>query len=261
MLPMKVEPNKLRKHVLDMIHDKQSGHIGGSFSLAEVVSYLYNTYDLISDNKDKLILSKGHAVPILYAVLYELGLIDTLDDFREVDSKLQGHPDKTRLKYMHATTGALGQGLSIGIGHSLAHGLKSESSKVFCILGDGELQEGQVWEAFMLAPKYNLDNLYCIIDHNKSQNDGLVEDILSLGDLESKVRSFDWNVIRIDGHDMSEIEKAFSVEPNGRPTCVLMDTVKGRGVDFMQSPEWHAKAPSDEEYKKAIQEIDYESNS
>ena len=113
---MKVEPDKLRKHVLDMIHDKQSGHIGGSFSLAEVVSYLYNTYDLISDNKDKLILSKGHAVPILYAVLYELGLIDTLDDFREVDSKLQGHPDKTRLKYMHATTGALGQGLSIEVG-------------------------------------------------------------------------------------------------------------------------------------------------
>tara|TARA_X000001388_G_scaffold24304_3_gene16844 strand:+ start:5402 stop:6178 length:777 start_codon:yes stop_codon:yes gene_type:complete len=258
---MKVKPNNLRKHVLDMIHDKQSGHIGGSFSLAEVVSYLYNNYNLIEDNKDKLILSKGHAVPILYAALYEMGLIDTLDDFREVNSQLQGHPDKTRLKYMHATTGALGQGLSIGIGHALAYRLKSAISKVFCILGDGEIQEGQVWEAFMLAPKYNLDNLYCIIDHNKSQNDGFVEDILSLGDLESKVSSFGWNVIRIDGHDMIQIEDAFSVEPNGRPTCVLMDTVKGNGVEFMQTPEWHAKAPSDEEYEKAIKDLRYESNS
>tara|TARA_R110001592_G_scaffold5488_5_gene30231 strand:+ start:2443 stop:3219 length:777 start_codon:yes stop_codon:yes gene_type:complete len=258
---MKIKPNKLRKHVLDMIHDKQSGHIGGSFSLAEVVSYLYNNYNLVEDNKDKIILSKGHAVPILYAALYELGLIETLDDFREVNSKLQGHPDKTRLKYMHATTGALGQGLSIGIGHALAYRLKSETSKVFCILGDGEIQEGQVWEALMLAPKYKLDNLYCIIDHNKSQNDGLVENILSLGDLESKVKSFGWNVIRINGHDMSQIEIAFSIKQNGKPTCILMDTVKGSGVEFMQTPEWHAKAPSDEEYKKAIEEIGYESNS
>ena len=169
---MKINPNKLRKHVLDMVYNKQSGHIGGCFSIAEVITYLYNNYDLINDSKDKLILSKGHAVPIIYAALYELGLLKTLENFREINSPLQGHPDKQRLKYMHATTGALGQGLSISIGHALSYKLQEKNNKVFCILGDGELQEGQIWEAFMLAPKYKLDNLVCFVDYNKAQNDG-----------------------------------------------------------------------------------------
>ena len=130
---MKINPNNLRKHVLDMVYEKQSGHIGGSFSMAEITAYLYNNYDLINENGDKLILSKGHAVPILYAALYELGIIDTLDNFREVDSPLQGHPDKERLKYMHATTGALGQGLSIAIGHAIACKSKKLDYKIFCV--------------------------------------------------------------------------------------------------------------------------------
>ena len=142
---MKINPNKLRKHVLDMVYEKQSGHIGGSFSIAELTAYLYSNYDLLNSNKDKLILSKGHAVPILYAALYELGVIDTLENFREINSPLQGHPDKIRLPYMHATTGALGQGLSIAIGHALACKTKNLSNSIFCILGDGELQEGQIW--------------------------------------------------------------------------------------------------------------------
>ena len=188
---MKINPNKLRKHVLDMVYEKQSGHIGGSFSMAEITAYLYNNYDLITPNKDKLILSKGHAVPILYAALYELGHIDTLNNFREVNSPLQGHPDKARLNLMHATTGALGQGLSIAIGHALACKTKKLDNKIFCVLGDGEIQEGQIWEAFMLAPKYGLDNLICFIDYNKAQNDGYVKDILDMGNLEAKIKGKD----------------------------------------------------------------------
>jgi transketolase len=261
MLKMKVDPNKLRKHVLDMVYDKQSGHIGGSFSIAEVVAYLYSNYNLIDKNNDKLILSKGHAVPILYAVLYELGLIETLDNFREINSPLQGHPDKERLPYMHATTGALGQGLSIAIGHALANKLKGTSFNTFCILGDGELQEGQIWEGFMLAPKYNLDNLVCFIDFNKSQNDGYVKDILDLGNLKAKIYSFGWNVHNIDGHDVNKIKIALDSSRHRSPTCIILNTTKGKGVSFMEKPEWHAKAPNKEEYYQSLKELGYESNS
>ena len=147
---MKIKANRLREHVLKMVYDKQSGHIGGSFSLAEVVAHLYSTYDIASDKigSCRLILSKGHAVPIIYAALYELGILteDDISTFREVDSLLQGHPDKLRLPYLHATTGSLGQGLSIAIGHSLAMKLKSLNKHCFCIIGDGEIQEVQIWE-------------------------------------------------------------------------------------------------------------------
>lgn len=263
---MKINPNNLRKHVLDMVYQKQSGHIGGSFSLAEIVAYLYDNFELIEPNKDKLILSKGHAVPILYAVLHELGHIKSLDNFREVNSPLQGHPDKDRLPLMHATTGALGQGLSIAIGHALACKAKKLDNQIFCILGDGEIQEGQIWEAFMLAPEYKLDNLTCFIDYNKAQNDGWVDDIYpgmsSEKSLCKKIESFGWNVIVVDGHDQAEIHKYFDPywKIKGKPTCFILDTIKGKGVSFMVDPEWHAKAPSDEEYNKALKELGYESN-
>ena len=221
---MKIDPYKLRKHVLDMVYEKQSGHIGGSFSIAEIVAYLYSNYDLITPNKDKLVLSKGHAVPILYAALYELGCIDSLDNFREINSPLQGHPDKVRLPYMHATTGALGQGLSISIGHALACKTKGLPHNIFCILGDGEIQEGQIWEAFMLAPKYKLDNLVCFIDSNKSQNDGYVKDILDMEDLSVKIKSFGWNVYDIDGHDLDQISSSLENRhlKKNKPTCVII---------------------------------------
>lgn len=260
--PMKINPNKLRKHVLDMVYEKQSGHIGGSFSIAELTAYLYSNYDLLNSNKDKLILSKGHAVPILYAALYELGVIDTLENFREINSPLQGHPDKIRLPYMHATTGALGQGLSIAIGHALACKTKNLSNNIFCILGDGELQEGQIWEAFMLAPKYKLNNLVCFIDSNKSQNDGYVKDILDMGDLSAKIKSFGWNVYDIDGHDLNQITSSLEDRYSdiNKPTCIILNTVKGKGVSFMETPEWHAKAPNKEEYYQSLKELGYESN-
>ena len=254
---MTLDPNVLRKHILEMIKNANSGHIGGSFSIAEVVAYLYSNYDLLSDKGDKLILSKGHAVPAIYAALYELGAINKEDfsKFRKIDSPLQGHPDKVRLKYMHATTGALGQGLSIAIGHAIAMKIKDSDKKIFCIVGDGELQEGQIWEALMLAPKYNLNNLYCIVDYNKAQNDGLVKDILDLEPLDEKIRSFGWEVHKFDGNDMTQIESHFNMSPT-KPCCFIMDTRKGCGVSFMESAEWHAKAPNQEEYEKAVLELE-----
>ena len=244
-----------------MVYEKQSGHIGGSFSIAEITAYLYNNYDLLTPNKDKIILSKGHAVPILYAVLYELGYIDTLENFREVNSPLQGHPDKDRLDLMHATTGALGQGLSIAIGHAIACKTKKLDNNIFCILGDGEVQEGQIWEAFMLAPKYELDNLVCFVDYNKAQNDGYVTDILDMGDLSSKIKSFGWDTYVIDGHSLTDIDLVMSkLRDHKKPVCVILDTLKGKGVSFMEGDEWHAKVPNKEEYLQSLKELGYESN-
>ena len=257
-----INPNKLRKHVLRMIYEKKSGHIGGSFSLAELISFLYSNFNLISNEKDspKLILSKGHTVPIIYAVLYELGCIseDDLSLFREIDSPLQGHPDKLRLPLLDATTGSLGQGLSIAIGHSIGKNLRKEDGTVFCVLGDGELQEGQVWEALMYYPKTKLTNLICIIDWNKGQSDSFVSNTLDLEPLKEKIISFNWNVVSISGHNLDEIESSVIDNLHNlqeKPTCVLLNTKKGKGVSFMQSPEWHAKVPNEEEYQKALEEL------
>ena len=245
-----------------MVYEKRSGHIGGSFSLAEVIAYLYSNFNLTSDEKNaaKLILSKGHAVPIIYAVLYELGLItdEDISLFREINSPLQGHPDKIRLKYLHATTGSLGQGLSIAIGHAIGLKLMYSSSPCFCIVGDGEMQEGQIWEAFMLAPKFKLNNLIVFVDDNGSQNDGFVKDTLDLEPITDKILAFNWNVISISGHDMDEIEVAVKngLDKNQeKPTCIVMKTQKGKGVSFLQDPVWHAKVPNEEEYKKALEEL------
>lgn len=249
-----LKPNNLRNHILDMVYDKKSGHIGGSFSICELLSHLYSNYDCI--NHDKLILSKGHAVPALYAVLYEIGIIKDFSSFREIDSKLQGHPDKLRLPEVQTTTGSLGQGLSIAIGHALASKLNTKNNQVFCILGDGEMQEGQVWEALMLAPKYNLTNLVCFIDHNKGQGDGLVENILNLGNLPNKIRSFGWDVKEIDGHDIKSIQSVLEDTERNNPLCVVMNTIKGKGVSFMEgNNDWHSKVPTKDEYEQAKKEL------
>ena len=258
-----INPNNLRRHVLRMVYEKQSGHIGGSFSLAELVAYLYSNFNLTSVEKDspKLILSKGHAVPIIYAVLYEIGCLteEDISLFREIDSPLQGHPDKNRLKYVHATTGSLGQGFSIAIGHAIGLKLTKSTNPCFCIIGDGEMQEGQIWEGFMLAPKFKLNNLMVFIDCNGSQNDGFVKDTLDLFPLADKISSFNWNVIGISGHNLEEIEKAVQDGLNNlqeKPTCILLKTQKGKGVSFLQNPTWHAKVPNEEEYKKALEELE-----
>ena len=258
---MKINPNVLRKKVIDMVVSKQSGHIGGAFSMAELTSVLYEDYEI--GGKDKLILSKGHAVPIIYAVLHELGQItdEDLDLFREIDSPLQGHPDKLRLPLMDATTGSLGQGLSIAIGHSHGKTLRDEDRTVFCVLGDGELQEGQIWEALMYYPKTKLSNLICIIDWNKGQNDGYTKDFSIMYDnLYERIESFGWDTKVIDGHNVDEIRNSLSNESNSfrkvnKPLCLILNTIKGKGVSFMEHPSWHCKVPTEEEYKIAMKEL------
>ena len=255
---MKINPNILRKKVIDMVVAKQSGHIGGAFSMAELTSVLYEDFDI--GGKDKLILSKGHAVPIIYAVLHELGQItdEELNLFREIDSPLQGHPDKLRLPLMDATTGSLGQGLSIAIGHSLGKKLRNEEGTVFCILGDGELQEGQIWESLMYYPKTGLKNLICIIDWNKGQNDGYSKDFSIMYDnLQERINSFGWNTKVIDGHDSQLIRDELQIKTDyfEEPLCLVLDTIKGKGVSFMEDPSWHCKVPTEEEYEIAMKEL------
>lgn len=257
-----INPNNLRKHVLRMVFESRSGHIGGSFSLAEIIAYLYSNFNLTSNDKNeaKLILSKGHSVPIIYAALYELGCItnDELSLFRQINSPLQGHPDKIRLKFMHATTGSLGQGLSIAIGHAIGLKLIDSSKPCFCIVGDGEIQEGQIWEALMLAPKFELNNLIMFLDYNGSQNDGRVKDTLDIDPITEKILAFNWNVINISGHNINEIEKAVKKGLNNKqkkPTCIITKTEKGKGVPFLQDPKWHAKVPNEEEFEKALEAL------
>ena len=255
---MKINPNVLRKKVIDMVVAKQSGHIGGAFSMAELTSVLYEDFDI--GGKDKLILSKGHAVPIIYAALHELGQIsdEDLDLFREIDSPLQGHPDKLRLPLMDATTGSLGQGLSIAIGHSLGKKLRNEEGTVFCILGDGELQEGQIWESLMYYPKTKLKNLICIVDWNKGQNDGYSKDFSIMYDnLKERISSFGWNTKVIDGHNSQLIREELQLKTDyfEKPLCLILDTIKGKGVSFMEDPSWHCKVPTEEEYEIAMKEL------
>ena len=253
---MKINPNILRKKVIDMVRDKKSGHIGGAFSMAELTSVLYEDFDI--GGEDKLILSKGHAVPIIYAVLHELGKISDkdLDLFREIDSPLQGHPDKLRLPEMDATTGSLGQGLSIAIGHSLGKKLRNEPGTIFCVLGDGELQEGQGWEGLMYYPKTGMKNMICIVDWNKGQNDGYSKDFSIMYDnLQERISSFGWDTKMVDGHDMQSIRDSFNDMDGDRPLCIILDTIKGKGVSFMENPAWHCKVPTDEEYEIAMKEL------
>lgn len=250
-----LDPNILRIKVLEMVYEKQSGHIGGSFSIAELISILYNNYDI--NGKDKLILSKGHAVPIIYAALHELGKIsdEDLKLFREIDSPLQGHPDKLRLPVLDATTGSLGQGLSISIGHALAKKIKDEEGNVFCILGDGEIQEGQVWEAFMYAPKEKLNNLTCFIDYNGGQSEGSPDDIMPIyKNLKEKISSFGWHCQNLDGHNLVTLSDGIKT-PSARPKCIILNTKKGKGVSFIEEGKWHSSIPNQEQYELALQEL------
>ncbi len=251
-----LNPNKLRIKVLNMVNDKQSGHIGGSFSIAELVSVLYNDYDI--NGNDKLILSKGHAVPIIYAALHELGKIsdEDLKLFREVDSPLQGHPDKLKLPLLDATTGSLGQGLSISIGHALAKKIKGEDGSVFCILGDGEIQEGQVWEAFMYAAKEKLNNLVCFIDYNGGQSEGSPDDIMPIyKNLREKITAFDWDCVNVDGHSMAALRGSIG-RITLKPKCIILNTIKGKGVSFIEEGRWHSSIPNADQYKKALEELE-----
>ena len=259
--------NRVRKHIIKMTGLAKSGHPGGSLSAADILTVLF-FYKMKHDpdnpdweERDIFILSKGHASPVLYAVLAESGYfpVEELWQFRKLTSHLQGHPDRLMTPGVEMSTGSLGQGLSVANGVALAFKLDRSPRRVYVLMGDGEIQEGQIWEAAMTAAHYKLDNLTAIIDYNRLQIDGPVDKVKSLEPLADKWRAFGWEVIEIDGHDMVQIiealEKAEKIK--GKPTVIIAHTVKGKGVSFMENKvKFHGVAPSEEEMKKALEELE-----
>ena len=268
ILELKQSATKVRRNILKMIHNAKSGHPGGSLSAADILTVLYkkclnNPKDWDRSetfkNRDRFILSKGHASPVLYSVLAENGFFEEIElmSFRKINSKLQGHPAKGYIPGVEASTGSLGQGLSLACGIALGLKLDNNPAKVVVYLGDGELQEGSCWEAFMQGAHRNLNNIIAIIDRNTLQIDGCTEDVMSLDNLASKLLAFNWNVIEIDGHSYDAIFKAYTDASNSsKPTAIIASTVKGKGVSFMENQAgWHGKAPNDEQLSKALEEL------
>lgn len=264
---LKAISRSLRKAVIEMVHQAGSGHPGGSLSAADIVTVLYFDKMRIDparpnwDDRDRLVVSKGHCAPIIYAALAHLGFFpeDSLKTLRQVGSILQGHPDMLKTPGIDMTSGSLGQGLSCGVGMALAGRLSRKSYYVYVLLGDGELNEGQVWEAAMAAAKYKLSNLIAICDWNGLQLDGPTDEIMPTGDLAAKWRSFGWNTVEIDGHDIRQISGAIDEAKSNRtgPTIILARTVKGKGVSFMENDyTWHGKQINDAEYKAAMAELE-----
>ena len=258
---------RLRIDILEMITEAGSGHPGGSLSAIDLIEALYRYHLRQSaatagdSDRDRFILSKGHGVPALYATLAEHGYFDRalLPTLRKVGSPLQGHPVRGTLPGIEACTGSLGQGLSIAVGMALAARLDQKDYRTYCMLGDGEMQEGQVWEAIMSAGKFGVDNLVGILDHNKAQIDGLVVDVMPIEPIEDKLRAFGWLTRRIDGHDYDAILEAYAWAEarEGKPKMIVADTIKGKGVSFMESDlvKWHGVAPTREQCAKATDEL------
>jgi len=257
---------QLRRHVITMIATAGSGHPGGSLSAADIVTALYfkvmrhDPKNPQWPGRDRFVLSKGHAAPVLYAALAECGYfpVEELSTLRKLGSRLQGHTDRTLTPGVEMSAGSLGQGLSYGIGIALAGRLDKLNYQVYVLLGDGECDEGQVWEAAMFAPHHKVDNLTAIVDHNDLQLDGRVCDIMGLEPLTDKWRAFNWHVLEINGHDMGEILKALKKarEIKGKPTVIIAHTVKGKGVSFMEgNVDFHGKAPTPQETEIALKEL------
>lgn len=255
---------QLRADILKMLHVSQSGHPGGSLSCVEILMALY--YNVMNidpknpqkEDRDRVVLSKGHACPALYAVLADLGYFPREDlwSLRQTNSHLQGHPDMNKTPGVDVNTGSLGQGVSIAGGLAMAAKAKKADYQVYAIVGDGELQEGLVWEAAMSAAHYKLDNLTVLLDHNGLQIDGSNEEVMSLGDVMEKYRSFGFECIQVDGHDIGAIVDALKASHNGKPKMICCETHKGNGISFMQDNfGWHGKAPSTEDYENAIKEL------
>ena len=258
--------DNIRLGVIEATHAAASGHPGGSLSIADILAYLYfeemTVYptDPKNPDRDRLVLSKGHTAPGLYSALALKGFFpfDELKTLRQHDSRLQGHPDMKGIPGVDMTTGSLGLGISAACGMALAGKIDNKDYRVYTIVGDGESEEGQVWEASMFANHYKLDNLCVIIDYNKLQIDGPVADLIGPAPFEPKLEAFGYNVITINGHDFNEIEAAFKAarECKGRPTAIVANTVKGKGVSFMEDKVgWHGNAPKDADYEIAVSEI------
>lgn len=261
--------NNMRKNIIKMLKEAGSGHPGGSLSATDIVASLYfggvmnySEDDPQHPERDYFILSKGHAAPVLYAALAELGLVpdDELLTLRKLHSRLQGHPDSKKLPGVEVSTGSLGQGLSIAAGVALGMRIDRQNEggpkrRVFALLGDGEIEEGQVWEAAMFAAHYELDNLVAIVDNNNLQIDGDVRDVAGLDGISSKLQSFGWQTIEVDGHDVSAVITALKTATllEGSPVCIVAHTVKGKGVSFMENQAgWHGKAPNEEQARDAL---------
>ena len=257
---------KVRMGVIEGVYNAKSGHPGGSLSVADLLTYLY-FHKMYVDPKnpkmpdrDRLVLSKGHTAPALYSVLAQRGFFDVeeLKTLRKIGSRLQGHPDMKHIPGVDMSTGSLGQGISAACGMALSGKISCDNYKVYAVLGDGEIEEGECWEAFMFAAHYGLSNLCVMLDRNHLQIDGTTETVMNSAPLEDKLRAFNFNVVTINGHDFDQIEsavQAFHAETE-KPTCIILDTVKGTGVSYMtNSVAWHGKGPNDEEYQVAMNEL------
>ena len=264
---LKITATEIRKGIIESVFSAKCGHPGGSLSCADMMTYLY--FDKMnidpanpSDPKrDRFVLSKGHCAPALYSTLANRGYfpVEELKTLRKTDSRLQGHPDMKNIPGVDMSSGSLGQGVSAAAGMALSAKISGDTYKVYALLGDGEISEGQVWEAAMFSAHKKLDNLCFIIDNNNLQIDGTLEEVNSPYPIDEKFKAFNFNVITIDGHDFDEIRKAFDAftsNTNGKPTAIIAKTVKGKGVSFMENQcGWHGKAPNEEEYKIAMAEL------
>ena len=263
---LKVTANNIRKSVIEEVYSASSGHPGGSLSAADILTVLYfnqmniDPKDPKNENRDRFVLSKGHASPVLYAALAERGFFnkEELKSFRKLGSMLQGHPDMKGVPGVDMSTGSLGQGLSAANGMALASKLDSKGYRVYALLGDGEIQEGQIWEAAMTSCHYKLDNLCVIVDNNNLQIDGSVDNVMNVYPIDEKFRSFGFEVFTVDGNNIDELitifEKAKTVK--GKPTAIVAKTIKGKGVSYMENQAgWHGKAPKEDEYKTAMEDL------
>lgn len=257
---------KVRQGIIEAVYSAKSGHPGGALSCTDILVALYFSEMNIEPNnpkkedRDRLILSKGHACPALYSVLAHRGYfdVDNLKSFRKIGSILQGHPDMKKIPGVDMTTGSLGQGLSAANGMALAGKLDKKDYYVYAILGDGEIEEGQIWEAAMTASQYKLNNLIVFVDYNNLQIDGKLNEVKSPEPIKDKFEAFGFNTLEIDGHNFEEILNAINMAKSekNRPTAIVAHTVKGKGVSFMENQaKWHGKAPSEEEYKIAMEEL------
>ncbi|MBQ8720173.1 MAG: transketolase [Clostridia bacterium] len=259
--------NNVRIGVIEGVYSAACGHPGGSLSIADVITYLYfremnvDPENPKAEGRDRFVLSKGHTAPALYAALAERGFFpkDELKTLRKIDSRLQGHPDMKGIPGVDMTTGSLGLGISTACGMALAGKVDGRDYRVYTVLGDGESEEGQVWEAAMFAAHYKLDNLCAVLDLNGLQIDGAITEVMNPTPHDEKFRAFGWNVIVINGHDFSEIERAFdeASATKGKPTVIIAKTVKGKGVSYMENKcEWHGQAPKEDLYKVAIADLE-----
>jgi transketolase len=256
----------IRVNILHMLTQAGSGHTGGSLSAADISVAIYfskMSFDPKNpswEERDRFIMSKGHAAPLIYSIMAEAGYFpkETIDTLRDIESPLQGHPCCKKLPGIEVSTGSLGQGLSVANGMALGLRLNNNPARVFCIMGDGEIQEGQIWEAAMTAAHYKIDNLCAVVDNNELQIDGPVEEVMGIQPVHDKWEAFGWHTISIDGHDMEEILRALDEAENtkGKPTVIIANTTKGKGVSFFENKvEYHGAAPTQDEFEKAVKEI------